>query len=347
MKTKGYITASSCISPQSTDGTQGLGEAWNYHTTDRLEVLRPDYVKYIDPRQVRRMGKGVRMALCAGNLCIDAHGSVPDSVITATGLGSMGSTEKFLNQMIDNQEENLIPYAFLQTTSNTSGAQIALQHKIHGYNMTWVHKGISFELALIDALTLLESEESKTTLVGGFDEMTKDHAHIMSKSGLIGHGEVDMHKTYENAHPIAGEAASFFMISSENSGPQIKSVIAESGKLSQETIADKVVQSLDEAQWNNECDLVLLGENGMLAHDQLLNASLGDLTSPVARFKHLCGEFETSSGFALWLAQGFMKDASLLEELLLLNSSMPQKIERILIVNLFGNDNLGIVAIEK
>jgi 3-oxoacyl-[acyl-carrier-protein] synthase II len=245
MKTKGYIAASSCISPQSTDGTKGLGVAWNYHVTDQLEVLRPDYVKYIDPRQVRRMGKGVRMALCAGNLCIDAYGSVPDSIITATGLGSMGSTEKFLNQMIDNQEENLIPYAFLQTTSNTSGAQIALQHKIHGYNMTWVHKGISFELALIDALTLLESEESKTTLVGGFDEMTKDHAYIMHKAGLIGIGEVDMHKTYENAHPIAGEAASFFMITSENSGPQIKSVVAESGLLSPDTCVNKVREALE------------------------------------------------------------------------------------------------------
>ncbi len=347
MKTKGYIAASSCISPQSTDGTNGLPESWTYAVTDRLEVMRPDYVKYIDPRQVRRMGKSVRLALCAGNLCIDAFGSKPDSIITATGLGSMGSTEKFMNQMLDNQEENLIPYAFLQTTFNTSGAQIALQHKIHGYNMTWVHKGISFELALIDALTLMENNESEIALVGGFDEMTKDHAYVMHKAGLVGHGEVDVQQMYTKNHPVAGEAAAFFMITNENRGPQIKSVVAESGKLSQETIASKVAQAMDEAGWQGECDLLLIGENGLPSHDNLLSQALSQMTCPVARFKHLCGEFETSSAFALWLAQGFLNNTAQLEQLLAPKSEMPEKMQRILIVNLFSDDNLGVVALEK
>lgn len=49
-----------------------------------------------------------------------------DAIITATGLGCLADTEKFMNALMDNREQMLNPTAFIQSTFNTVGAQLAL-----------------------------------------------------------------------------------------------------------------------------------------------------------------------------------------------------------------------------
>ena len=57
-----------------------------------------------------------------------------------------------MNALMDNREQMLNPTAFIQSTFNTVGAQLALLLKIHAYNVTYVHRGLSFESALIDGI---------------------------------------------------------------------------------------------------------------------------------------------------------------------------------------------------
>jgi hypothetical protein len=118
------------------------------------------------------MGPLVKSGVAAGLLCLD--GVPSDSVggiVTATGLGFLSDTERFMNDMIDRNESMLNPSPFMQSTFNTVGSHIAMIRGIHSYNMTYVHRGFSFESALSDAMMLID-EGAETVLAGGFDEMT-------------------------------------------------------------------------------------------------------------------------------------------------------------------------------
>ena len=78
----------------------------------------------------------------------------PGAIITGTAYGCLADTESFLTKMVENKEELLTPTAFIQSTHNTVGAQIALMLKCHNYNNTFVHRGFSFENALLDAIII-------------------------------------------------------------------------------------------------------------------------------------------------------------------------------------------------
>ena len=80
--------------------------------------------------------------------------------------------------MIELNEEMLPPTAFIQSTHNTVAAQIALMLKCHAYNNTFVHKGISFESALLDGIMLMRDNEASNFLVGAIDELT-DNSYII------------------------------------------------------------------------------------------------------------------------------------------------------------------------
>ena len=76
-----------------------------------------------------------------------------------------------MNALMDNREQMLNPTAFIQSTFNTVGAQLALPLKIHAYNVTYVHRGLSFESALIDGIISI-AEGKQHVLAGAMDEIT-------------------------------------------------------------------------------------------------------------------------------------------------------------------------------
>ena len=62
---------------------------------------------------------------------------------------------KFLNQIIDYEEGLLTPGNFVQSTPNAIAAQLGLMTANKGYNITHVHRGLSFENALLDTILML------------------------------------------------------------------------------------------------------------------------------------------------------------------------------------------------
>ena len=110
---------------------------------------------------------------------------MPGAIITGTAFGCLEDTVTFLTRMMEQNEEMLPPTAFIQSTHNTVAAQIALMLKCHGYNNTFVHKGISFESALLDAMMLLKEQEADNILVGGTEEMVDASFKVLTRLGLI------------------------------------------------------------------------------------------------------------------------------------------------------------------
>ena len=122
----------------------------------------------------RRMSRVVKSGVAAGIESLLEFGArAPiDAIITATGLGCIADSEKFLDGLIAGDETMLNPTPFIQSTFNTVGAQIALLRGLHCYNTTHVHRWTSFENALTDAALRIGAGWSQAVLVGAFDETT-------------------------------------------------------------------------------------------------------------------------------------------------------------------------------
>lgn len=151
-----------------------------------FSAQEPDYKEMITNANLRRrMSRMIKMGVACGLECLkDIPSEKVDAIITATGLGCLADTEKFMNALMDNREQMLNPTAFIQSTFNTVGAQLALLLKIHAYNVTYVHRGLSFESALIDGIISI-AEGKQHVLAGAMDEITPTSHIIQQRLGLL------------------------------------------------------------------------------------------------------------------------------------------------------------------
>jgi len=275
-----------------------------------LRAIEPDYTTVIPPMQLRRMSRMLRMGVYTGMDCIKRSGIArPDGIITGTGKGSMTDTEKFVKELSEYQEASLNPTPFILSTYNAINGAIALQTKATGYNQTYVHRGSSFEVSLYDAqLKLHTAPEPQHYLVGCFDEMTSEYFLVKSK---IGYWKADRDSSrplwQQSGSPgtLAGEGAAFFMLSNSNAGA-IAGIhaIQTAYKTPLTDIGREAHTLISRTGWRpQEIDMLVLGVNGDekdLPYYEALQQSFPD-TLPILGFKHLCGEYETSGGFALWM----------------------------------------------
>lgn len=178
-----YIDCAKQISNQ-----QPLSDEWmtNPQWTDSLHsrFVAPDFKNFIAPNVSRRMGMLLKCSISSALSCMREAGDfVPDAVLTGTGLGCISSTEKFLNAMIDDQEQNLSPTNFIHSTHNTVGSQVAIALNCHSYNTTYSHCGISFDSALMDAIMQMQCGNFQSALVNGVDEMTDAYFEMYRQIG--------------------------------------------------------------------------------------------------------------------------------------------------------------------
>lgn len=151
------------------------------------ETISSDIKELIpDTTMRRRMSKWVKQGVSTGIECLknNIQSDLIDGIITATGLGCLENSEKFLKNVLENDEELLNPTPFIQSTFNTIGAQIGLLCKNHAYNMTFTNRGNSFESALLDAMLLLQEESYHHILVGAVDYNIPSQLKIMDRMGL-------------------------------------------------------------------------------------------------------------------------------------------------------------------
>jgi len=313
-----YIRSSACISPQKTFGDVNLlKEPVEYNET-RLRPIEPDYSAFIDPKLIRRMSHIIKMGVAAASECLNqANVEMPGAIITGTAYGCLEDTISFLTRMIELNEELLPPTAFIQSTHNTVAAQIALLLKCHNYNNTFVHKGMSFESALLDATMLLMESEADNILVGGTDEMTDTSYTILSRLALYRRWPVSNLSLFKTVAKgtIGGEGAAFFLLSDKqtpNNLAELRGLQTFYKPVDTAEIVQKITVFLSRYNLKiKDIDLVITGKNGDLKNDEVYNnlsLSFFDQSS-LANYKHLCGEYPTSSSFALWLASAIIKRA--------------------------------------
>ena len=340
-----YINGMSCISPQSTfDGTFPF--VLKHHEGSRLSCIEPDYSHYIDPKASRRMGRLLKYGTTAGLQALrDAGITKPDAISTGTGFGLLDDSGKFLKNVTEANEGVVSPTAFIQSTHNTVSSNIALSVACKGHNNTFVHKAFSLESALTDVQMLMSEDTNiQNALVGVYDELTDYSYAVMQRLHLIRDGSPSHHTllTDPDRGTIAGEGAAFFVL---DQSPGIHTYAKLLGNeiiyrpLSAEYLQERINTFINKCGKSlADIDVVVSGLCGDSKRDEMLHTlNKKYLSSPtIVGYKHLCGEYMTSSGFAMWLAAKIIYEQTIPPSAMLRDRGRAPG--NILIVNAYKND---------
>jgi 3-oxoacyl-[acyl-carrier-protein] synthase II len=340
------------ISPQETLDPSVFLEEIKEYEADFLSCVTPNFKEYIKPIAARRMSKLIKMGISAAKMALqDAGCEMPDAIITGTGLGSVEDTEKILSGMLEG-EVLMNPTPFIQSTYNTISSQIAITLKCHNYNSTYVHRSFSFESALQDVLLQIMDGAAQTALAGGIDEMTLNHLNITRRTGHWKREPVNNLNLRSPGTPgaLAGEGAAFFCLAAEPSPEDYASLLGVKTIFKpedDEALYKQIHMFLASHNHSvDDLDAVILGINGDTIYDPVYerigNALFQDMTQ--LWYKHLCGEYHTSTGFALWLAANIIKHQRIPEVTRInsLDSGVPKNI---LIYNQYRNINHSLLLV--
>ena len=133
----------------------------------------PDFRELFSVLEARRMSRLLKRAVWTSVHALkDGSINLPDAIITATDFGCIEQSEAFLKALKGLDGAVFRPTHFMQSTHNTISSLIAIRLGCHGYNVTYSHRGRSFNSALLDAWMQLSLGDIDTALVGWFDETT-------------------------------------------------------------------------------------------------------------------------------------------------------------------------------
>ncbi len=347
-----YISSAEAISPQDTFSTGRFLAERVWPEQPYFTCLHPDYRQYINPGSLRRMSKVIRMGLTASRVCLENAGiSQPDAIIIGSGLGCVQETARFLNQIIDQNEQLLNPTAFIQSTHNTVSGQIALMLACKAYNLTFTQKTISFETALLDAMMLLKEDGVSHVLLGGIDEIVEESFRLMVRSGCAKERMGDDILNSATGGAVAGEGATFFVLSDASSGGSLAR-IDDLEIISRCQGFDLLKARIESFLSRNglsveEIDLLVTGKNGDARfsgiYDQVGQLFAGSIT---AAFKHLVGEYDTSSAFGTFLASKIIQE-NRVPDAARMNGVLKGHISRALVFNYAKNRDFTFTLLSE
>lgn len=297
-----YINGLSSVSFQE--------QAKNFDLSNMLEIKQginlakqPSYKDLMPPASLRRMSKGVKMGMYAAKMALqESDIETPDAIITGTGLGCLIDSEKFLELLLENDENHLTPTAFIQSTHNTVGGQIALQMGCKGYNFTYVHQNSSFESALLDAFLQIKAAELENALVGGIDE-----AGVSTYRNLQIAEKINTEKQLFETGVNAAEGATFFFLNKEATEESYAEIVDISVE---NTIDNQRIETFlsDNNVAIHNVGYIFLG-SCELAVDKEYFSPFESLfpTAEKILYKRYVGHHHTASAFGLLLAAEHIK----------------------------------------
>lgn len=346
MKGKCYIQGMAAISPQQTFEGDLFSAPLVHTDSNLLACMEPDYKPFIPANSLRRMTRVLKIGLTAALRCIQDSGiSIPGPIVTGTGKGSLQDTEKFIKEIVTYKETALNPTPFIQSTYNSVNGLIALQQKCTAYNNTFVHRGFSFENALLDSMMLIQ-EGASHTLTGAFEEITAEHFYIKSRIGFWKENKTDSRELYQHLSPgtIAGEGATFFTLTGQ---PSTQTYAAISGfKMLYKPAPGKLSTTLKD--FGESADLIITGRNGDSNHEhfyQELDSCFPGI--PQFPFKHLCGEYDTAGAFGLWLAAQIIKAQQVPRQWFPQQAVLSAPVNSILFYNHFYGEQHVMLRLER
>ena len=292
-------------------------------TASFTPALQPNYKDLIAPALLRRMGKGVKMAIYASQHALNqANVEVPDAIITATGLGCIEDSEKFLKSVLENQEEFLTPTSFIQSTHNTFGGQIALRLKANGYNFTYVNEDSGFEMGLLDGFLQIKNEEENSVLVGGIEEMAPGFLELFKLNGTI-------YSQENTLAPMWSEGAHFCVLSPQKTDSTYAEVLDVDLALNPENLPYFISNFLDKNAFGiSDIDALVLGHTPNEPINEIVELFP---QASIITYKSYLGHYQTASAFGFNLACSLLKDQKILDDFYLIK--IERNAKNLLIIN--------------
>ncbi len=348
-----YINGIGCVSAQDTTEINISFDSYIELNDNVVSAHKPNYKSFIKPNLIRRMSNGVKMGVVASSIALkEANISEPKAIITGSGMGCLKDSEKFLENIINNNEQFLTPTSFIQSTHNTVGAQIALGLSCKSYNVTYVHRSTSFESSLIDSMMMID-EDTEPVLVGGVDEIgpqtTEFHKivdHVKNKENLN-----DGILNSKTKGSVFSEGAQFFVLENDEKintyAKLIDVIIYDDIKVDEVEI--KMNQFLKDNNFQvSDIDIIISGNNGDIDFDIyyeiLLNNSFKNTQQ--LYYKHLSGEYNSVSAFGLWTACKLIKSQRV-PEILKLNNKETTSINNVLLYNQYQGKSHSFTLLKK
>ena len=290
-----------------------------------VRALDPDYKPFINPVAARRMGLILKRAMATSLSALkDADVEMPDAIITATGLGCIENTEKFLKALSEQGENCLQPTFFINSTHNTIGSYVAVQMKCHGYNNTHVHRGISFESALLDAFVKIKLGKFNNALVGAHDEMTPDYFTLLNRvgfwdGGFAGETAVSMLLAKEGVVKIAGIEVLYM--------PEKQKIVDAVNRLCLENNI-----SVD------DIDLLVTGRNGNEENNKVYDdfENIFNMKDKSESYKDIFGESFTTSAYSVCYAYECLKKGI---------TPSGRKVKNVLLYNHYENKDHSLILL--
>lgn len=328
-----YLQSARQISVQ-----QPLSDEWFDHPIaygkKYVPTLDPQFSDYLSPLMSRRMCTLLKRAVVVSRLTLkDADVERPDAIISGTGLGCIANTEQFLLSIMENNEQLLQPTFFMQSTHNILSATIAIDLKCHGYNNTYVHRGTSFDQALLDALLQFGRGKVETVLVGGYDELTEHYYRFFNRLGRW---------DFEPGKCFAGETAVSMLLGNEKDSHTlcridgVELMYRPTPVQMRETLGGLLSRSGCES---TEIDAVLTGINTHQQNDEVYHDVMAHLFEhcPMMQYKHLFGESFTSSALGVYVAATCLHRREVPSHLLCGGTKALPDLKRILVYNHYNN----------
>ena len=169
-------------------------EGRNLSIRSAVPVLAPSVVieqsddaeisQYISPAEARRMTPQTRRIVAAAKRAMkEANIEQPNAILCATQWGCMLQSMRFLQDMLDSNEQQLKPTPFIQSTHNTIASLIAILTGNHGYNATYSQGQQSLACALKDVQAQMALGLIENALVLEFDEQVEAWDHVLQQIG--------------------------------------------------------------------------------------------------------------------------------------------------------------------
>lgn len=348
-----YISGAACISVQPTLEPDFFENLKSDLSQNIIYAQQPSYKEFIPPAQIRRMSKVVKMSTVTSKKAMEEAGmEMPDAIIVGTGMGCTEDSEKFLRNVIQNNEDHLTPTNFIQSTHNTVAGQIALGLGCHAYNFTYVNSGSSLEFSLLDAKLQIENEEAHNVLVGAADETAHRTSELYQLAGIVKKQEefpVDLLKC-ETSGVFWGEGSAFFALNDKISAEtyaQLQGVTMANHLKVDETEAFIVDFLAKNDLKPADIDVLMLGFDGEGTSKKYYEKAQETFTETCQTYyKHLSGEYNTASGFGFFLANHILKKQQI-PEIVKISGNCDDNIRNVLIYNnYFGNEH-SLILLKK
>jgi len=351
-----YINGTGVISPQKTYDDQVFLSEITQYTDNVLTCVLPTFKDYINPFQLRRLSRMLRIGLAAAVIGLrQAKMQTPDAIITSTGCGFQDDTAKFVSEILTQNEQQLTPTYFMQSTYNALAGLIALYVRCKGYNNTHVGRGFAFESALDDAMLLLQERNAQNVLVGSFDEVSPVQYSQYVRKGYFKKESLSNLDLFaaKTSGTLQGEGAAFFILSSSPE-PHTLCRLKNVRKVYKPTDYQELSNALDVFLKENQLehsdiDVFINGVSGDVSRDQW-NMAIREKymeSAPEVRFKHLTGEYATAASFALWLGATILKKQRIPDSVLVTPALRLEEMKTVLICNQFLARNYSFMLLER